>query len=582
MDNKRKRITYLCEGDFDENGESNASIFSEDSEIIVNKNTEWQVILSSSESEDSNSLALNFSTADEITNNWQWQVRDNIPKIWNFTEVVGIKSANLIRLGKNVSSLDVFYEIFNNDFWEMLANETNRYANQTLSGDKSKLKIIDKDWSDTTSDEIQIYFALCITMTQVKKSAVHMNWSKIKIIETPIYGKTMPYKRFKLITRFLHFTNNDDAEKSNKLKKVDSIVKYFNDIFKKIYSPEEMLSLDESLMKFKGRLSYIQFNPSKRARFGIKFYKICESKSGYCSGFKIYTGNDKNIDPSVSASESIVMKMVKPFLGKGYTLFLDNWYSSPQLYFNLLKKKINVIGTVRPNRKNMPKTLVLDKLKRGEVATQSTSGLLALKWKDKKDVYLLSTKHKNSEIIDTGKMRWDKKKKEVHKIIKPACVIEYNFGMGGVDRQDQVTACFPIMKKFMKGYKKMFFYMMDIALFNSYVIYCKLSATTKTKMHFVDFRLDIAERLLKILTIPNYKIRGRQSQGDTPLRLQAKQWAHFPQHISPTKKKKHPTRECKVCRKHNKRSETTWECKQCLVALHVPECFEKYHTLNDY
>ncbi|GFR13151.1 piggyBac transposable element-derived protein 4 [Trichonephila clavata] len=213
---------------------------------------------------------------------------------------------------------------------------------------------------------------------------------------------------------------------------------------------KEMLSLDESLMKFKGRLSYKQFNPSKRARFGIKFYKICESKSGYCSGFKIYTGNDKDIETSVSASESIVMKMVEPFLGKGYTLFLDNWYSSPQLYLNLLKKKMNVIGTVRSNRKNMPKTLSLQKLKRGEVATQSTSGLLALKWKGKKDVYLLSTKHKNSEMIDTGKMRWDKKK-VVHKIIKLACIIEYNDGMGGVDWQDQVIACFPIMKKFMKG-----------------------------------------------------------------------------------------------------------------------------------
>lgn len=80
-----------------------------------------------------------------------------MPTIWNFTAVVGINSANLIRFGKNVSSLDIFYEIFNDDFWEMLANETNKYANQTLSGDESKQQIIDKDWSDTTSDEIQFF-----------------------------------------------------------------------------------------------------------------------------------------------------------------------------------------------------------------------------------------------------------------------------------------------------------------------------------------------------------------------------------------------------------------------------------------
>lgn len=50
----------------------------------------------------------------------------------------------------------------------------------------------------------------------------------------------------------------------------------------------------DELMKNKGRLSYNQFNPSKRMKFDIKFYKLCESKSSY--NFKIIYnkhGNDK-------------------------------------------------------------------------------------------------------------------------------------------------------------------------------------------------------------------------------------------------------------------------------------------------
>lgn len=43
---------------------------------------------------------------------------------------------------------------------------------------------------------------------------------------------------------------------------------------------QEDNAIDESLMKNKGCLSYNQFNPSKRTRFGIKFYKLCELKSG--------------------------------------------------------------------------------------------------------------------------------------------------------------------------------------------------------------------------------------------------------------------------------------------------------------
>lgn len=68
---------------------------------------------------------------------------------------------------------------------------------------------------------------------------------------------------------------------------------FINNMFKEDYTPDQHVSVDESLMKFRGRLSYIQFNKSKRARFGIKFFKICESKTGYSSGFEIYTGKKK-------------------------------------------------------------------------------------------------------------------------------------------------------------------------------------------------------------------------------------------------------------------------------------------------
>lgn len=43
-------------------------------------------------------------------------------------------------------------------------------------------------------------------------------------------------------------------------------------------------------------------------------------------------------------------------LEKGHYLYIDNWYSSPDLYNKLYKLK-NVCGTVRTNRKHMPKAL---------------------------------------------------------------------------------------------------------------------------------------------------------------------------------------------------------------------------------
>lgn len=509
---------------------------------------------------------------------WTWKTTDNEPQIKQFTATSGIKPNVLQRLGSDPSALKVFSEVFTEQFWELLAKETNIYAEQIIT-EGSKKKKIDNEWFQMSVDEMKAYFALSIIMTQVKKPTVQMNWSKRGIIHTPIFAQTMPFRRFLAITRFLHFSNNEFSDKDDKMTKVRSVIDYMNDKFEELYTPEQNVSIDESLMKCKARLGCVVFVRIKRARYGIKFYKLCESESGYCLNFKVYTGQDKNIDKDFNVSETVVRDLSKLIINQGYTLYLDNWYSSPNIFQYLHQHDTNAIGTVRSNRKNMPKDLEATKLKKGEVATRSSKGILAVKWSDRKEVYLLSTMHKNAEMTDTGKRKVEKGgKRAKENTFKPKCVIDYNHGMGGVDHQDQVLACFPVMRKFMKGYRKIFFYLFDMGLFNSYVLYSKMSS----KNHYVNYRLDVAEQLLQNLKLPDYKTPGRPAHGDTPSRLQAKHWGHFPRHIPATLKKKNPARVCKVCSKNKKRSETVWECKSCLVALHVPECFERYHTVHDY
>jgi hypothetical protein len=65
----------------------------------------------------------------------------------------------------------------------------------------------------------------------------------------------------------------------------------------------------------------------------------------------------------------------------------------------------NIVGTVRANRKNMPPDTSSKKMKRGEYQTWSSNNILTIKWKDNKDVYLLSSKHERVNITATGKLR---------------------------------------------------------------------------------------------------------------------------------------------------------------------------------
>lgn len=575
------------------------ALFESDNEREFNEEFDRDASISEMESEDNNELEDDsdsdiqpirrrrnrlLSSSDSESSDqpfqeeWVWNETENIPNIKQFSDIAGINPICLRRVSDSPSPLNVLHQVLTQSFWDIITEETNRYARQKIEKEGFAKKR-NQRWFPVSSDEMKAYIALCILMSQVKKSKLHMYWSKRNIINTPIFANTMPRDRFFDISSFLHFTDNEIINKNDRIRKIRNLVDYLNNTFSNLYTPNNEVSIDESLMKFKGRLSYIQFNPSKRARFGIKIYKLCESSSGYCMRFKIYVGKDKVQGVDIPASESVVMEVAQPILNKGYTLYMDNWYSSPQLFSVLQNQNTNVVGTVRKNRKHMPKQLASFKLKKGEYRMLSCRGLLALKWKDRKDVYMLSTKHANVGMVDTGKRR-KLKDGNFENIIKPSCIVDYNKGMGGVDKHDQMLACFPVMRKCVKGYKKMAFYLLDMAIYNAHIIYSKINSTKTSGV--VSYRLNIAEELLEQVSLPNYNCRGRPSHSDTPYRLQAKTWAHFPENIPSTESKQHPTKRCRVCYKNKIRSETTWQCKQCQVPLHLPTCFEKYHTLQNY
>ncbi|CAM1325723.1 PGBD4 (predicted) [Pycnogonum litorale] len=220
-------------------------------------------------------------------------------------------------------------------------------------------------------------------------------------------------------------------------------------------------------MRFKGRLSWKQYNPSKRARFGIKYYKLCESKSGYIKYFEIYTGRSSNEQRTLPVSTKVVLDLIENLPAMGHCLYTDNWHSSPYLFLNLLHRNFNAVGTVKCNRKQMPIDMKKDKQKmnRGDVAVRSCGTLMALRWKDKKDIFMLSTFH-------TGEMKFAKTSRNGD-IFKPHCVLDYNMNMGGIDRGYQLLATFPIMRKYMKSYKIIFFYVFDMMLLTSFICYKK-------------------------------------------------------------------------------------------------------------
>ncbi|KAG8225832.1 hypothetical protein J437_LFUL004761 [Ladona fulva] len=132
----------------------------------------------------------------------------------------------------------------------------------------------------------------------------------------------------------------------------------------------------------------------------------------------------------VSSSEAVALELMKVYLHMGYTVAMDNWYYSPDLFKKLVKEKTNVLGTEHVNKKIMLKVYKKMNLKKGEARVLSSRREAAFKWRDKKDVHLLSSYHKDLEVTKTGKLLF--KTKEA--VVKPKIVMDYNVQMNTVDR----------------------------------------------------------------------------------------------------------------------------------------------------
>jgi len=155
--------------------------------------------------------------------------------------------------------------------------------------------------------------------------------------------------------------------------------------YAKFYNPSEHLAVDEVMVKFKGRVIFRQYIPKKRKRFGIKICKLCD-ESGCTYDIRVYLGRDSHsATDDMTATHATVRHLTSRVEGLGHKIFMDNLFSSPSLFDDMDRRKINSCGTVRPNRRDMPSDFgpKQTKLKRGDVRVRTRGGLMGLVWKDR-------------------------------------------------------------------------------------------------------------------------------------------------------------------------------------------------------
>jgi len=445
-------------------------------------------------------------------------------KVFDFTgPPSGVNRSAAPDINAESSPLSLFTLIFRQIF-QLILEETNRYFHQyTASKNKASTSA---QSPDVTIGEIYTFFAIIIQMGHDQHGSLKDYWSREEQYCTPFYSNVMVRDCFFHILRFLHFEDNDnppscDDPDYDRLWKIRKIFDILSNKFCEMYNPTEHLAVDKVIVSYKGRVIFQQYIPKKRKRFGIKIYKLCDSL-GYTYDISVYLGKHRqHATAEITATHGTVLQVIRRVERLGHKVFMDNYFTSPALFEDLFQRKINACGTVRYDRHGMPRDIGPKslKMKRGDIVTHVRGSLRAVRWKDRRDVYILTNMHsppvEGNFTDDSGNA------------IKPCVAEDYNAYMGFVVKADRMVNSYGIAQRTWKWTKKLFSHLTDMTILNAFIIH----KSSGGKMTHKSFREVLAWDLIILSHEENVTAsgisRGRPSPFSSQLsRLEVKLSQH--------------------------------------------------------
>uniref|UniRef100_A0A667WLN7 PiggyBac transposable element-derived protein domain-containing protein n=1 Tax=Myripristis murdjan TaxID=586833 RepID=A0A667WLN7_9TELE len=428
---------------------------------------------------------------------------------------------------------------FDAELLDTIVQQSNLYCTQKKKNPNSALRL--------DQNELEQFIGTVVYMSVLHLPRSRMYWSsECRLV--PV-ADVMSRDRWEEIKKFIHFNDNSNMEANNdKLFKIRPIVDSLLQKFQSL-PQDQMLSIDEQMVPFKGRSSLKQYIPKKPHKWGYKIFVLCDTK-GLVHSFDIFTGKTDPVpgEPDIGASGNIVLKLAQVIPGAvNHLLYFDNWFSSLDLFATLANKGIPALGTVQQNRLHgcsFCSDTDMKKKGRGtfeeKKAVVDSAEIRAVKWFDNRAV---STAQSVSDVE-----RWDRKLKQKVSVERPSIIILYNTFMGGVDALDELIAYYRIQIRSKKYYHRFFFHFVDMVIVNSWLF-------DDLQKDLLAFRTSIAQVLSK--AIPTLEVCS-DAVGHWPVVESGRQRCKLP----------------------NCKGQTVFRCSKCKVHLCLNKynnCFQEFH-----
>ncbi|GAB0098318.1 PiggyBac transposable element-derived protein [Sergentomyia squamirostris] len=253
--------------------------------------------------------------------------------------------------------LAIFKTILTPTMAKIIVSETNRKATEEYN----ELNIASptkqpRQFDPLTEDDFYAYVGLLIA--NGLNNANFLPLSELwKTSCSPIFRGAMSKKRFASITTFLRFDNKHtraERQKTDKAAAIRHIWNLLNENLQNAYVPHDVVTIDEQLYPYRGRTNFTQYIPSKPAKYGIKFFWVCDAETYYPLQGILYTGKEGN-NKTTNVGEKVVTTLTQKYSGTGLTVVADNFFSSLSIAKTLMyDHNLAYVGTVRINKRFIP------------------------------------------------------------------------------------------------------------------------------------------------------------------------------------------------------------------------------------
>ena len=196
-----------------------------------------------------------------------------------------------------------------------------------------------------------------------------------------------------------------------------------------------------------------------------------------------YLGTDDPRPEGERLGDSVVMRLMEPYLKKGRNLTTDNFFTSLKLAKQLLSKKTSLVGTVNKVRRELPASCLDMQPDLYSTTLSSPEGitLTTYRCEKNKNVVMLSTLHPSVTIAANEKKL-------------PETVAFYISTEYGVDIVDQMARKYSMKASCSRWPIHVFYNILDLAAINAWVLFKESTGKTISRKQFI---LQLAEELRK-------------------------------------------------------------------------------------